>query len=154
MDDLVTIILVVGASALAISLLVILNIIIGGWTPSRLRTQEEAIKALGDGVFGFQAARPVELAADGAGALALEQNGDRLGLAICVGDRVIVRALRPGDVRAVSRDGARLTLVLDDYTLPSAALRCVDAGAAAKWEAEAAAFIAPAQDAVRGTAHA
>lgn len=148
------IILVVGASALAIGLLVILNILIGGWTPARLRTEDEAAQALADGVFGFRAASPVALAADGHGALAREAGGDRLGLAVAFGDRLTVRALRPGDLRSVERDGARLTLRLNDYTLPSAALRFSDAETAQQWAAEAEAYVVTADAAKGEAAHA
>ncbi len=134
--------LVLGASALAIALLVVLNIIIGGWSPARLRTEDEAASALAEGVFGFEAAAPITLAADGQGALALERGGARLGLALCLGDRVTVRALRPGEVSAVDRDGARLSLHLNDYTLPVARLRLADADTARHWQAEAERFSA------------
>jgi hypothetical protein len=154
MDDLIMIILVVGASALAIGLLVILNVIIGGWSPSRLRTEEAAAAALANGVFGFQAASPISLAADGRGAVALEQSGDRLGLAVCFGDRITVRALSAGDVRAVDRDGVRLTLYLDDYTMPSASLRFTDAETAQTWRSHAEALILNDNTAPEGTAHA
>ncbi len=136
------IILVLGASALAIALLVVLNIIIGGWSPARLRTEEEAASALAEGVFGFEAARPIALAADGQGALALERGKGRLGLAVCLGDRITVRALRPGEVRGIERDGARLSLHLNDYTLPAARLRLADAETAQHWQAEAERFSA------------
>lgn len=148
------IILVVGASALAIGLLVILNILIGGWTPARLRNEDEAAAALADGVFGFRAAAPVALAADGRGALAREAGGERLGLVVCLGDRAAVRALRPGDVRSIERDGVRLTLRLNDYTLPAAALRFSDAETAQHWAAEAEAYAGAADAAKGGAVHA
>jgi len=105
-------------------------------------------------VFGFRAAAPAALAADGRGALALEAEGGRLGLAVCVGDRVTVRAMRRGDVRAVERDGVRLTLHLNDYTLPAAGLRFADAETAQRWAAQAEAFVAPADAVTGGEAHA
>ena len=130
------VILVIGASALAITLLVVLNILLGGWSAARLRTPEEAAAALREGVFGFEAAAPVALDAEGCGALAREAGGDRIGLAVVFGDRVTVRALRTGDVRAVSRDGARLTIRLHDYTLPSATLHLGDVQTAQAWQAD------------------
>jgi hypothetical protein len=141
MDDLVMITLVLGASALAITLLVVLNIILGGWSPARLRTEEEAAAALAEGVFGFEAAAPITLAADGQGALALERGGARLGLAVSFGDRITVRALRTGEVRGIDRDGARLSLHLNDYTLPVARLRLADAETAQAWQTKAEGFI-------------
>jgi hypothetical protein len=143
MDDLVTAILVLGASALAIGLLVVLNLLLGGWTPAQLRGEEDVMRALDDGVFGFRAAPGVGLAADGRGALALEQDGDRLGLVTGVGDRLTVRALRPGEISAVERDGSRLTLVLNDYTLSRVDLRFADMSEAQRWESTAAALQAP-----------
>ncbi len=130
------VILVIGASALAIGLLVVLNIIIGGWSTARLRTQDEAVEALRAGVFGFEAAGPVVLDAEGRGALAREAHGERMGLAVVFGDKVTVRALGGGDVRAVTRDGARLTIRLNDYTLPTARLHLADAAAAQAWQAD------------------
>jgi hypothetical protein len=64
-----------------------------------------------------------------------------------MGDRMTVRALRPGELRTVTRDGVRLSLVLRDYTLPSAELRFADAGQAQSWEEIAQAFTAPTPDA-------
>ena len=129
------IIIVVGASGLAIALLVLLNIIIGGWSSARLRTPEAAAEALGAGVFGFKAGDDIALDAEGRGALALEAGGARIGLAVVFGDRVTVRALGPGDVRSVSRDGARVTVRLNDYTLPGVTLQLAGGDAAQAWEA-------------------
>ncbi len=148
------VILVIGASALAITLLVVLNILIGGWSTARLRTPEEAAAALREGVFGFEAASPVGLDAEGRGALAREAGGDRVGLAVVFGDRVTVRALRPGEVRAVSRDGARLTIRLHDYTLPSATLHLSDAQAAQAWQTDLNRLAALVSDAPGGLTHA
>lgn len=134
--------LVLGASALAIGLLVVLNIIIGGWSPALLRTEQDVEASLRNGVFGFRARRPIVFTADGQGALALEEGGDRLGLAVSFGDRVTVRALKPGDVAMVSRDSTRLTLHLNDYTLPTATLRYPDAETAERVEGQVRGFAA------------
>lgn len=146
------VILVLGASALAIALLVVLNFIIGGWAPARLHTPEAAARALSDGVFGFRCGDEIGLSVDGRGALVLEAGGDRLGLAYVFGDRITVRALRAGDLKAVRREGARLSLELNDYTFPAAQLRFADAASAQRWEARALALTptsSPARGAVR-----
>jgi hypothetical protein len=146
MDDITTLLLVLGASALAIALLVVLNLVIGGWSPARIKSAQEAAQAMETGVFGFKAASPVGLDATGKGALVREHEDARLGLALTMGDRITVRALRPGELRSVARDGARLSLALNDYTLPSAELRFADADEARSWEEIAGAFTAPASD--------
>lgn len=140
MDDLATLILVLGASALAIALLVLLNVILGGWRPARLKSADDAVRIMADGVFGFQASQPVGLDAAGRAALAREMGGTRLGLAQALGDRITVRALKPGDVKTVTRDGVRLTLTLADYTLPRAELRFADANEAISWQEAAHGF--------------
>lgn len=155
MDDIATLIIVLGASALAIALLVVLNMILGGWRAARIEGPDDAVRLMADGVFGFQADGPVGLDSGGRAALAREAGGARLGLALVMGDRITVRALRPGDVKAVSRDGVRLTLTLADYTLPRAELRFADADAAMDWEAAARGYTAgPQSDAPSELSHA
>ena len=136
------VLVVLGASALAIALLVLLNVLIGGWASARLTSAEAAEQALAHGVYGFRAQPPVALSADGAGALALEEGGGRLGLAVALGDTITVRALAPGDLKAVRRHGEELTLALNDYTFPTARLRFADAEHAQRWQATAEEYLA------------
>ena len=132
MNDVFTLIVVLGSSAFAIGLLVVLNMLVGGWAPARFTDEAAAAQAFRDGVFGFTP-ETVVLDADRTAALALEAGGERLGVAVAMGDVVSVRALRRNEVCAVSREGARLDIRLPDYTFPSAELRFADAPTAERW---------------------
>lgn len=139
MDDLFTIIIVLVSSAIAVALLVLLNVLVGGWTRALFTDAHAAGQAMSEAVLGF-VPDTVQLDAERRAALALEDNGQRLGLAVCRGDKVTVRALRPGDLIAVARDGLLLTLRLDDFTFPAAHLRFSDETLARRWAETAALF--------------
>ncbi len=140
MSDLVTIIVVLGASALSIGLLVALNTFLGGWTPSRLGSLERAAERIKLDVMDFDPSPNGALDADRSAALVLDRSAHRLGLAVCLGDRIAVRGLRPGELAGVGASGAELVLRLDDYTLPKVTLRLASAEQASHWEAVLADF--------------
>ena len=142
MGDIVTIITVLVASALSIGLLVALNAFLGGWTAARLLDLDAAAQRIAVDVLGFRASAEGVLDADKRAALVVEKGGARLGLAVCLGDKVAVRALRPGDVRAVQSQGGVLDLQLDDYTLPKASLRFTEASLAERWAEMLQGFVA------------
>lgn len=144
MSDIVTLVLVLGASIISVALLVGLNVFLGGWTPARFNTADDGVRAIEDGVFGFRGSADRVMARGGRVVLVLEEGGGRLGVAATSGDRATVRALRPGEVRAVSLDGAMVTLDLDDYTFPRVWLMLDDAAAAQGWARRADAFAQPA----------
>jgi len=141
MNEIYTLILVLGASALSIGLLVALNAFMGGWTASRLVDLDAAVKRIGVDILDFEAGARGVLDADKTAALVFEAGEKRLGLAACRGDRITVRALRPAELVSTAVDGAQLVLTLDDYTLPKVSLRLSDAAAAARWADDLNAFI-------------
>lgn len=145
MDDVVILICVLGASAISVGLVVALNVWLGGWTPVRLDTIEAAARAVEDQVLGFESSDEAVLARGGRAALILERGDQpRLGLAATGGDRVVVRVLRPGELRSAERDGAVLTLLIDDYTFPRAWLTLEDADQAEIWLRRVQAYVRPA----------
>ena len=147
MDDPLTLLLVLGSSVIAVSLVVAMNAFLGGWTPARFATLDEAAHAIMTDVLGF---RPGEgaLSADRRAALVLEADRSRLGLALARGDRAVVRALRSGELASAAREGARLILTLNDFTLPRAVIDFDSEVQARVWEATASDYIA-AQGGVR-----
>jgi hypothetical protein len=141
MNEIYTLVLVLGASALSIGLLVALNAFMGGWTASQLTDIETAAKRIRVDVLNFEPSARGVLDADQAAALVFETGDKRLGLAVCLGDRISVRALRPAELVSASSSGAQLVLTLDDYTLPTVNLRLSDSAMAARWADEINAFI-------------
>lgn len=139
MNDPVILALVLAISALSITGLVLLNRRLGGWTPARLDSLEAAGRCLADDVVGFVPGEGA-LGSDGAAALVEERGGDRLGLVIARGDRCVTRALRPGELIAVTREGATLTLHLADFTFARFATTLKDEETAARWAERAARF--------------
>ncbi|MCC5996251.1 MAG: hypothetical protein JJU18_07785 [Oceanicaulis sp.] len=133
MNELVTLILILFGSALAVSLVVALNAFLGGWTPSALDNAESAAEALERDVLGFQAGDAAVASSDKRAALVMETGGERLGLALASGASVVSRALRPGEVRSAHTDGARLVIKLDDFTLPRAELTLSSEDEAGRW---------------------
>jgi len=142
MSDIITLVLVLGASIISVGLLVVLNVFLGGWAPARFNTADEGVEAIEQGVLGFRGSADRVIARGGRVVLVLEQDGGRLGVAATSGDRATVRALRPGEVRAVSLEGAMVTLDLNDYTFARVWLLLDDEAAAETWARRAQAFAA------------
>lgn len=140
MDSVFTLLLVLAGSALAVGLLVVLNLVVGGWSPVKLTTLERAGAFLERDVLGFRRGGEEVLCADGRAALFKEAGGGRLGLVQAMGDRVVVRALRPGEVRAVEVHGAHLTLLQSDFTFPKVDLHFASSEEARRWADHVAAF--------------
>ncbi|MGJ3231430.1 MAG: hypothetical protein ACFE0P_06510 [Oceanicaulis sp.] len=142
MSDILTLVLVLGASIISVALLVVLNLFLGGWTPARFSQAEAGVRAIEEGVLGFRGSAEAVMARSGRVVLVIEAGGGRLGVAATSGDRATVRALRPGEVKAVQVEGATLTLDLDDYTFPRAWLTLDDAASAQDWARRAEGFTA------------
>jgi hypothetical protein len=71
---------------------------------------------------------------DDAALIENERDG-AIHLIVARGDGLVTRQLSPALLRAVSREGATLSLRLTDFTLPSAKLALQDSEAAARWDA-------------------
>jgi len=133
MSDLVTLAGVLVGSALAVGLIIGLNAVLGGWAPSAIDSVQTAAEALERDVLGFRAGTEGVVATDKRAALVMEADGARLGLALSRGDVIVSRALRPGEVRGAQAQGARLVIIMDDFTLPHAHLTLADEDAARLW---------------------
>ncbi|MFW6413452.1 MAG: hypothetical protein ACOC0V_04890 [Oceanicaulis sp.] len=149
MSDVVILVSVLGASALSVALIVALNAWLGGWSPARLSSIDDAAGAIAEQVLGFEPSQDAVLARGGRAALIVEAGGARLGLVTTAGDRTIVRALRPGEIRSAGREGTVLTLILDDYTFPKAWLELDDEETAGRWTRVAERYAAAQPDADR-----
>jgi len=137
MNNPIVLIIVLLVSALSITGLVLLNARLGGWSPARIDSAEAAGAELEGDVIGFEAGRGA-VSADGLGALVEERGGSRLGLVLARGDRLVTRALNPGEILAVTREGESVTLHLADFTLPRAVLIFGDETIAGDWADRAA----------------
>lgn len=133
MDDPLMLAAILAGSAAAISALILLNRWLGGWTPSRLDSLADAGERLGADVVGFRPGAGA-LATDRLAALVREEGGDRLGLVIARGDRYVTRALAPGELLSVRREGRTLTLHIADFTLSRVGVTLEDEAAARDFE--------------------
>lgn len=133
MNELLSLAAVLLGSALAVGLVIGLNAMLGGWTPPRIDSVESAAQALERDVLGFRAGGEGVAAADGRAALVMEADGARLGLALSRGDILISRALRPAEVREAQAQGARLVIIMDDFTLPRVFVTLADEAEARLW---------------------
>jgi len=133
MNELLSLVAVLLGSALAVGLVIGLNAVLGGWTPSRIDSVESAAEALERDVLGFRAGDEAVAATDGRAALVMEADGARLGLALSRGDIIVSRALRPGEVRRAEAQGARVVIIMDDFTLPRVFVTLADEAEARLW---------------------
>ena len=99
MNDPLILILVLIASAVSITGLVLLNRWLGGWQPARLESPAGAATCLSNDIVGFCAGETV-LFDQGTGAFVMEQGGDRLGHGLLV--RVLHRTRLRDDHTAVA----------------------------------------------------
>lgn len=119
-------------SILGVALIVALNLVLLG--RARALVDLDAAKALLAAEYpGFQAQRAV-LARDSRVAL-IEDDTGGLYLVAGAGDTLVSRALLPGSVRAVARNGESLSIRFRDFTFPRAGLALGDAAEAKAWEA-------------------
>ncbi|KAA5803501.1 hypothetical protein F1654_06765 [Alkalicaulis satelles] len=140
MNELLTLLLILFGSALAVGLVVALNAVLGGWTPSALDSPEAAAQALERDVLGFRAGQQAVACTGQRAALVMEANGARLGLALASGASLVCRALWPGEVRGAQAQGRELVISLDDFTLPRARLTLASAQQAQDWAGRITAF--------------
>lgn len=145
MSEPLILILVLIASAVSITALVLLNRWLGGWTPARLDSLQAAAGHLADDIVGFEAGEGA-LAVDARAALVEERGGRRLGLVLARGDRCVTRALAPGELIAVTREGATLTLHLADFTLNRVVTTLQDETTAMRWADRAGRFTSRQRD--------
>ena len=82
---------------------------------------------------GFRA-RSMALGADAKAALAENDVDGTIHLVVACGDGLVSRKLTPELLKAITRNGAVLSLRLSDFTLPHADIVFTDPAAAMLWE--------------------
>ena len=133
MSDALSLIFVLGGSAIAIGLIVLLNVILGGAGMRRFANIDDALKQLGNANLDFEPSHALTLSDDGAALLCLDRAGERLALGIWMGDRAVFRFLRPGQIRSVEDDEASLVLTVSDYSFRPARIRLSESATRSDW---------------------
>lgn len=130
-DSPLTILIVLGVSALAVGALIVLNRLIGGWQDVRFEDPSLPSRRLEEDVVGFHAGEGV-VSADGLAALVMERGEARLGLVLARANRCVTRVVRPGEIARLDADGARFHIHFNDFTLPRVTID-LDDDAAQGW---------------------
>lgn len=129
-----TSLIIILVSAIAIAALIGLNVWMGGWTPSRVESLEEAAARLKQDLLAFEPADGI-IAKDHRAAIVLEKNTDRIGLVAAQGDILVTRLIAPADIARARVDDNVLSLRFHDFTFPDTRFAFDDASAAAEWQA-------------------
>lgn len=129
-----TTLIILAASALAILGLIGLNAWLGGWTPSRIASLDEALERIRQDYLDLVPGEAV-MSADGKAALIADNGGQGIGLIVAQGDILVSRLLMPADISAARAEGAGLTLRLRDFTFPATRIELASEDEAAQWVA-------------------
>ncbi|MCF8878849.1 hypothetical protein L5876_03355 [Hyphobacterium sp. SN044] len=128
-----TLLILIGAFA-AVSALVAFNVWIGGWSPSRIESIEDAGETLRQDLLIFEPGEKGVLASDGLAALVESRDGKFVGYLSARGDTLVSRLIEPGSVaRANVRDGGVIMLHFKDFTFPTTRITLGDDDAAREW---------------------
>ena len=133
MNETIVELLVLAGAALGVGLLVLLNMVVGGVKWFRLSSPEQAYAYLRRDVMGFQPSKVSVLASEGKAALVFEVEAARLGLVQAMGDKAVVRALSPAEIKSVQAQGPELVLALKDYTFQTVKLVMASPEQAKRW---------------------
>ena len=117
-----------------IGLMVGLAAILFGTQSVKIATASDAVRRLKQEIAGFIAG-DAALDANQSAALVENARDGVLHLIVARGDGLVVRPLKHGVVKKLTRDGATLSFKLADFTLPRARLTLLDEAAAQSWEA-------------------
>lgn len=120
-------------SLAGVGLLVVLNRVLFGAARPAIASTAALEAALAHEAPDFQRGAAVISADANAGLMENAADG-RVFLAVTQGYGVVTRALGHGALRDVVRDGAALTLKLNDFTLPKVRLILADEAAARHWQ--------------------
>jgi len=131
-NPVMTSLIIILVSALAIAALIGLNAWMGGWTPSRVESLEAAVTRLRQDLLSFEPADGV-MAKDQRAAIILEKNTGRIGLVVAQGDILVTRLITPSEISKAEIDDTVLALRFRDFTFPDTKFAFDDAEAAAKW---------------------
>lgn len=129
-----TSLIIILVSAIAIAALIGLNAWMGGWTPSRVESLEEAAARLKQDLLAFEPADGV-IAKDRRAAIILEKNTDRIGLVAAQGDILVTRLIAPADIARARVEDNVLSLRFHDFTFPDTRFVFDDPNLAAEWQA-------------------
>lgn len=127
-DSPLAILIVLGVSALAVSALILLNRLMGGWQDIRFDDPVLPSQRLEEDVVGFRPGEGV-VAANGLAALVMELGEERLGLVLARANRCVTRVLRPGEIARLEADGGSFHIHFNDFTLPRVTIDLDDAAA-------------------------
>ncbi|WP_421788913.1 hypothetical protein [Hyphobacterium sp.] len=119
-------------SVVAISILVALNVWLGGWKPSRIPSAGAARQRLIEDYLAFEPGEEM-LTTDKTAALIAEKDGDRTGLVVAQGDILVSRLISPSDVKSAEQAGSDLIVRFRDFTLPGVTLQLGSETTARQW---------------------
>ena len=120
-------------SLAGVAMLVLLCAALFGASGARIATAQALEAYLGQILPRFRV-RSIALGEDAKAALAENDVDGTIHLVVAHGDGMVTRKLSRPLLRAVERNGAMLSLRLDDFTMPRAALILPDPAIAAAWE--------------------
>ncbi|HUJ46103.1 MAG TPA: hypothetical protein VLV55_03140 [Rhizomicrobium sp.] len=140
MPDFMNLIYFAGSLA-GIALIVALNLALFGRARFRITSLSDVAAKLAAEVPGFRAGDGI-VASDGRAALCEDKTSGAIYLVEAVGNRLVTRRLGRGSLRALSGDGAGLSLRLADFTFAKSKLAFADAAARKIWEARLKAALA------------
>jgi len=122
------------ASIVGISLMVLLNRHLGLNTPAVITSLEDARERLDVDQIGFEAGAAAILSDDGKTALVEERQSGRFGLLAARGDTIVIRYLEPGSVRTARMgEGKDIELSLNDFTFAPVRIAIADRTTARQW---------------------
>lgn len=109
-------------SVLAVGLLILLNIWIGGWRRARIESDDQArTRFLED--FWHSSLGDVLRDQEGITALIALNNDKDIGLVHAIGDKFLTRKLEPGSLGTIiASNGHKLVIHLRDFSLPKVTL--------------------------------
>ena len=129
-----TTLLILIGSFVAVSAIVGFNVWIGGWSPSRIESLEDAGKTLRQDLLIFEPGETGVLASDGLAALVESRDSRSVGYLSARGDTLVSRLIEPGSVsRAEVRDGGVIMLHFKDFTFPTTRITLGKDDAAREW---------------------
>ena len=142
MSDIFSLVVVLGGSAIAIGLVVLLNVILGASGRRRFTHLEDALQQVRHAVIDFEPSGDSALIDNGSAVLSMETGGQgRVALGVWMGDRAVIRVFKPGELKSVLDNGACLSLKFSDYTFPEAQLTFDNVEMRSLWAERLRAFV-------------
>ncbi|HAQ35072.1 MAG: hypothetical protein CMF74_03665 [Maricaulis sp.] len=123
-------------SIIAVSAIVAFNVWIGGWTPSRIESADEAARILRQDLLTFEPGDVRTLSSDGLSALVKSRDGPSIGYLSARGAGHVSRLIEPGHVASTRiEDGSAIVVRFRDFTFPAARITLGDEELAREWAA-------------------